>query len=250
MAATSRIEAHIRGLFDPSHLDPYPDEWGFTWVGDRSVERVGYATNLTPEVAHEAVAQDVDLVLTHHDAWSFVFGMAEACAEVLHPRGISHCFFHAPLDAADFGTGAALAESLGLRVTGRCTLYRDVFLCGRVGEPEQATGLGALAASLEAILGEPVRAWRHNDAPVRRACVVTGGGHTTDLLKEAVDLGCDTYITGAKMLYTVEYARLASLNLLVGSHTGTELPGTEALARRVAQACAIQAVRLAEPQVE
>lgn len=124
---------------------------------------------------------------------------------------MSHCFFRAPLDAADFG---------------------------------------AVAASFEAALHEPVRTRRHNDAPVSSVCVVTGGGHTTDLLKEAVDLGCDAYITGEKTLYTVEYARFAGLNLLVGSHTGTELPGTEALARRVAQACAIEAVRLAEPRVE
>lgn len=237
-------------LFDAGQLKQCPDEWGFTWVRDRPVLRMGYATNLTPEVAQEAIGQGVDLVLTHHDAWPFLFGMRERCVGLLHPHGISHSFFHAPLDAADFGTSASLAGWLGLRVTGKCLAYRDIFLCGRIGEPEQPMEFGALKARLEEALDEPVRAWRNNDSPVQKACVATGGGHVTDLVKEAVDHGCNVYITGEKMLYTVEYARFAAINLLVGSHTATELPGVEALARKVARDCGIEAVRLTEEHTE
>jgi putative NIF3 family GTP cyclohydrolase 1 type 2 len=237
-------------LFDAGQLEQAPDEWGFTWVNDRPVRRMGYCTNLTPEVAQEAVSEGVALVLTHHDAWPFLYGMRERCMEMLRPEGISHCFFHAPLDAADFGTSASLAERIGLRVTGRCLAYRDMFLCGRIGEAEQPMELGAVKALLEEVLGEPVRAWRNNDSPVQRACVAAGGGHTTDLVKEAVDQGCDVYITGEKVLYTVEYARFAGINLLVGSHTATELPGVEALARMVADDCGIEAVRLTEAHRE
>jgi putative NIF3 family GTP cyclohydrolase 1 type 2 len=219
-------------------------------VSDRPVRRIGYATNLTPEVAQEAIGQGADLVLTHHDAWPFLYGMRERCMDLLQPEGISHCFVHAPLDAADFGTSASLAQRLGLRVTGKCLPYREVFLCGRIGEPEQPVELGTMKHRLEETLGEPVRAWRNNDSPAQRACIATGGGHTTDLVKEAVDRGCDVYITGEKVLYTVAYARFARINLLVGSHTGTELPGVETLARTVADDCGIEAVRLPEAHGE
>jgi putative NIF3 family GTP cyclohydrolase 1 type 2 len=250
LAAASEVQCRTVGLFDPGKLEQCPDEWGFAWADEDSVLRIGYATNLTPEVAQEAARRGIDLVLTHHNAWPFLYGMAERCAELLHPRGISHGFFHAPLDDADFGTNAALAHRLGLRITGRCALYRDVFLCGRTGELEQPVDLDAMGDRLEAALGETVRVWRHNECPVQKVYIATGGGHMTDLLKEAVDLGCDTYITGEKMLYTIEYARFAGLNLLVGSHTGTELPGTEALAQKVAEICGIKAVLLPEPHVE
>jgi len=240
----------MTGLFDAGQLEQCPDEWGFTWASDRPIRRVGYATNLTVEVAREGIAQGVDLLLTHHDTWPFLYGMREACADLLHPRGISHCFFHAPLDAADFGTSAALAKRLGLRVTGKCLAYRDIFLCGRVAQPEQPLELDAVKALLTEALDEPVRAWAHNASPVQKVCIAAGGAHVTDLLKEAVDQGCDTYITGEKILYTLEYARLAGLNLLVGSHTGTELLGVEAMAQRVAEGCAVQAVRLVEEHVE
>jgi putative NIF3 family GTP cyclohydrolase 1 type 2 len=250
LATPSQVQSCIVGVFDADKLEQCRDEWGFTWVAEGPVLRIGYATNLTPEVAEEAVRQEVELVLTHHDAWPFLYGMAERCAALLHPQGISHCFFHAPLDDAGFGNNTALAERLGLRVTAKCALYRDTFFCGRIGELEQPVDFGAMLARLEEALGETVRAWRHSERPVQRAYVATGGGHTTDLLKEAVDRGCDTYITGEKMLYTVEYARFAGLNLLVGSHTGTELLGTEALARKVAEGCGIEAVRLPEPHIE
>ena len=57
----------------------------------------------------------------------------------------------------------------------------------------------------------------------------------TDFIKEAVDRGCDVYITGEKSLYTVEYAKFVEIDLLIGSHTATELPGVESFARKVAE---------------
>ncbi len=34
-----------------------------------------------------------------------------------------------------------------------------------------------------------------------------------------MDLGCDAYFTGEKILYTIQYAKQANINLIVGSHT-------------------------------
>jgi len=238
-------------LFDADQLAQCSDdERGFTWVSDRPVQRIGYATNLTPEVAAEAIEHGVDLVLTHHDAWPFLFGMRERCLDLLRPQGISHCFFHAPLDRASFGTCASLTRRLGLRVTDMCLPYQDTVLCGHVGEPEQPMELSAMQALLEEVLGEPVRAWQNNNSAVHRACVLPGGALMTDHVKHAVDQGCDVYITGEKVLYTVQYARFAGINPLVGSHTATELPGVEELARKVARGCGVEAVRLTEAHAE
>ena len=100
-------------------------------------------------------------------------------------------------------------------------------------------------------LGEPVRAWQNNDRPIERICIVCGGGFITDYIKEAVDCGCDAFITGEKILYSVEFAQFVGINLLVGSHTGTEFPGVESLARRVAEKLPdMQLVRLHEEPIE
>ena len=46
-------------------------------------------------------------MLTHHDAWDFVFGMQAACQDLLKQHQISCLYVHALLDDADFGTNAS-----------------------------------------------------------------------------------------------------------------------------------------------
>ena len=246
----SELQEIIEGLFEREKLDHLENDWGFT-LGDREVSRVGYATNLTPETVDQAVECGVDMMITHHEAWDFVYGMKERCMGKLQEHGISHCFFHLPLDDAEFGTNASLAARLGLQSIEKSTLYCDCFYCGRVGELPEPVSLDEFKARVEGIVEEPVRAWRNNDRLVKRVGTVCGGGAETKDVKEAVDRGCDVYVTGEKTLYTLEYARFAGINLIVGSHTFTELPGVEGLAQAVkARIPDVEIVRLQEEHIE
>lgn len=60
--------------------------------------------------------------------------------------------------------------------------------------------------------------------------VITGAGSGTGYVKEAAEAGCQLYITGEQSLYLVQYCMHLGMNLIVGSHTFTELPGVRALA--------------------
>jgi len=210
-------------------------EWGFTVEEKQEIRWIGYATNLTPETVEAAAKARVDLLLTHHDAWDFIYGMREFCQDEMRHRGMSHLFVHLPLDDADFGTSASLVRALGATVTER-THQEGVFCCGAVGEFSHPVQFQVLAKRLEALLAEPVQAWRAHDRMINRICAVTGGGHLTSDLREAVDLGCDAYITGEKVIYTVQYARFAGIDLFVGSHTFTEILGVQNLARKIKDA--------------
>jgi dinuclear metal center YbgI/SA1388 family protein len=246
----SEMQEIITRLFDREKLDRLPEDWGFT-LSDREVSRVGYATNLTPETVDQAVERGVDMMITHHEAWDFVYGMKEHCMGKLREHGISYCFFHLPLDDAEFGTNASLAARLGLQSIEKSSLYCDCFYCGRVGELSEPVSLDELNARMEGILEEPVRAWRNHDRPVRRVGMVCGGGSDTKDVQEAVDRGCDVYITGEKVLYTVLFAQFAGINLIVGSHTFTELPGVEGMVQEVKARCPdIEIVRLQEDHIE
>ena len=44
--------------------------------------------------------------------------------------------------------------------------------------------------------------------PIVKAFIVCGAGHLTSDMQEAVEEECDLYITGEKILYTLEYAQL------------------------------------------
>ena len=73
----------------------------------------------------------------------------------------------------------------------------------------------------------------------------------TDHVKEAAERGCDAYVTGEKLLYTVQYARFAKIDLFVGSHTFTEIFGVESLAKKIRQQFPeTEIVRLVEEHME
>jgi len=223
----------VRRLFEPVTLDDYPREFG--WV-DRSsrgeIARVGYATNLDPVTVDKAIEMAVDALVTHHDAWDFLYELRTKSHDKLKRASISHCFVHLPLDAAPFGTAATLAERLGLEI--RESFARDGdFLCGRICDCPPRMRLEEVAAQLTEVMGCEPRVWRHRAGQVRRVGITTGGGNLTDLLREASGRGCDTYITGETNLYTVAYARERELNLIVGTHTHTEFPGVESLCRKL-----------------
>ena len=66
-------------------------------------------------------------------------------------------------------------------------------------------------------------------------------------MRIAVENGCDTYVTGEYVLYSQQYAQHVGMNLLVGSHTNTEILGVEAMAQRLARGTGLKLVRISEP---
>jgi len=222
----------IRLCFEPLNLDDYEGEFGFVVNSPAFIARVGFATNLTPATARGATQAEVNALLTHHDAWEFLHEMRTDVLPMLKEASISHCFVHLPLDAATFGTAVSLAEKLGLRPQdefARC----EGLACGRICDLETPTALGALASRMAKAIGAGVRLWQNNSRAIRRVGITTGGGNLTDVLQEAADMGCDTYVTGETNLYTVQYARHRDMNLIVGTHTHTEFPGVEGLCNKL-----------------
>lgn len=243
-------EKFIESLFDTRSSDCFARESGITVRGAEEIKKVGYCTNLTLDTVEEAIRHDVNLMVTHHDAWDSMFGLKDACRERLLRGGISHYFNHLPLDDCDFGTNNSLAEKLGLRIIEKSHM-EDGFYCGRIAEFGEATMFEELVSRLELVLEEPVQAWKFRCGPIGRVGLVCGGGGLTPDVREASEKGCDTYITGEKTLYTIEYAKFMGMNLIVGSHTFTEVFGIESLAKRVKRRFGdIEIVRLTEDHLE
>ena len=96
------------------------------------------------------------------------------------------------------------------------------------------SSFAALVKRSEQILGVPVESWE-NSLQFIRGAIATGGAGYTSYLREAQQLGCDTYITGEGSMYTKLFAREVRMNLLFGSHYATELPGIKAFAGHIAE---------------
>ena len=236
----------LTGLFNEDKLQKSPGEWGFYNEMEKDVKRVGYATNLTPEIIRKAGREKIDFLLTHHDSWEFVFGLKESCNRILIEEGITHAFFHAPLDDAGFGTSASLAKALGLTGCIKVMPYADLYYGGVIGNRE-AEDFNVFREQLSHILKEDVRGYQNNDRPVKRVAVAAGGGNMTTDMQIAVKQGCDTYVTGEYVLYSQQYAEFSGMNLLVGSHTNTEILGVEAMAELLGSSTDVRLIRIPEP---
>lgn len=246
----TEIEEFIVSLFDSRDNDHFHEESGITVRGTEEIKRIGYCTNLTLDTVEEARKNDVDLIITHHDAWDFIFGLKDACREKLLENNISHYFTHLPLDDCDFGTNNSLSDKLGLQIIEKSHI-EDGFCCGRIAEFNENITFEELIHRVEAVLEEPVKAWKFKEGAIKRVGLVCGGGGFTTDVKEAVDKNCDVYITGEKTLYTIEYAKFIGINLIIGSHTFTEVFGIESLAKKIKEKYNnIDIIRLKEEHLE
>jgi putative NIF3 family GTP cyclohydrolase 1 type 2 len=239
----------LKNCFLPIRLDQYQGEFDYVVNSNNEIGRIGYTTNLNQIVAEKAADAKVDALITHHDAWDFLFELRTEVLNTLQTNAMSHCFIHLPLDAVDFGTAASLSERMGFAIQD-VFAYVDKLPCGRICECRPPLPLSTVTSRLARVTDDDVKIWTHNDSLVRRIGVATGGGHMTPHIKEAADKGCDTYITGETSLYTVEYARYRRINLLVGTHTHTELLGLEGMCDRLKQYLNVEFIRIHEGNFE
>lgn len=231
----NEFEQTIKKLFGTELLEEH-DDYGFTNTSNDDIKKVGYATNLSLETVEQAIQQGVDLIVTHHDAWDFLYGLREACVKKMQEHNISHFWIHAPLDFVEFGTCTSLMKALEINTIKKYSSYNeeDGDLPG-IGEYSNSLDFNLLREKMCSKLNEPVRAWKNNSKEVKRIGVLTGAGHSSAVIQKAVDEGCDTYITGEATLYAIQYAEFAGINLLVGSHTFTEIYGVKTLAQKIVE---------------
>ncbi|MNR62849.1 metal-binding protein [compost metagenome] len=70
-------------------------------------------------------------------------------------------------------------------------------------------------------------------------------------MRDAHLFGCDAYITGEKILYTIQYAKFINMNLIVGSHTFTEIFGVKSFAEKIKEKYdTLEIIELVEEHIE
>lgn len=152
MYTLKEIIDYSHTLFRTNHFDSYTTECGVTFDAQKLIKMIGYCTNLAPDSIEKAKESNDDLLITHHDAWDFIYGMKEECDHKLKEYGISHFFTHLPLDVAPFGTSSSLLKVLGLK---ECGKYSDEhgYLCRAMGKYEESISYDELVLRLESKMG-------------------------------------------------------------------------------------------------
>jgi dinuclear metal center YbgI/SA1388 family protein len=197
-SSLAQVVATLESRYPPSTAEPW-DAVGLV-CGDpeASVRRILWAVDAVEEVIDQAIAAEVDLVVTHHPL--FLTGVHSVAAttpkgRIVHrlvQAGIGLYCAHTNADVADPGVSDALASALGL--SGTRVLVGTTL--GRIGELADAMALADFAGTVVAALppthhgvrvaGDPAR-------PVRRVAVCGGSGDS--LLGVATAEGADVLVT-------------------------------------------------------
>lgn len=137
---------------------------------------------------------------------------------------------HLPLDChPEVGNNAVLARRLEVEVEGRFGEYEGlpVGVYGRIG-----CSLAELGSRLERSLGCAPHVLVGGPTHIERVGIVTGGAG--DMIRDAVALGLDAFITGEGQHHTFFDAEELGINVFYAGHYATETVGVKALAEKVA----------------
>ncbi len=206
-------------------------------VGHRSakVSKVLLSLDLTESVLAEALAEQVQLIVTHHPViWDPVKSLTDSdnCGTMLLSlveNRIAVISMHTNLDIAQGGVNDILLERLGARAEAGL----DSSGCGRIGHLPAPERLDVFLQDCKAALN--ANGLRYYDAgrPVYKLAVMGGAG--ADAIEDAFRAGCDTYVTSDIKYHQFLMAGELGVNLVDADHFCTENPIIPALAEALQQ---------------
>ena len=198
--------------------------------GDRLVNRVLVARDITEPVIEEAIRYGVQLIIAHHPV---IWGGAKTVTDetvmgrkllLMAEHGIAAICAHTNLDAVEDGVNDALAVKLDLSDIGQ--LHQDgvdqqgrPYGIGRIGTV-QTQSLYDFALSVKQLLGSNGVRLVDGGKPVHTVAV--GGGSCGNMLQDAIAQGCDTFVTSDVKYDGFLDAKALGINLIDAGHYPTE----------------------------
>ncbi|MDP0590222.1 MAG: Nif3-like dinuclear metal center hexameric protein [Candidatus Endonucleobacter bathymodioli] len=216
---------------------------GLQVEGKDSVGKIITGVTACQALIDKAIELNADALLVHHGYFwkgddAVLTGMGRRRIESLLKNGISLIAYHLPLDGhPELGNNAQLAKRMGWSVKGGMGSgqARPV---GNWGEPDQVMSVGDMASRLEQSLS-------------RKPLVISGGSHDVktlawctgaaqNMIKNAVELGVDAFVSGEISESTVHFARENGIHYFSAGHHATERYGVQALAVFLEKKCGIE----------
>jgi dinuclear metal center YbgI/SA1388 family protein len=241
-AALNDVTAWLDDLLQTDTLPDYAGALnGLQMEHVGPVHRIAAAVDASLRTIQQAVACGANLLIVHHGLfWSGaqpVRGALYRKLALLMKHDIAVYSSHLPLDRhADVGNNVLLARTLGLTPEASWYAFKGVPI-----------GIVASDDSTTQDLAERVRVFSRAHAhhavitphdPTRRSrriAICSGGGATSESIREARQLGADTLIVGEGPHHTAIDAEESDLVVMYAGHYATETLGVQALAAAVAQ---------------
>jgi dinuclear metal center YbgI/SA1388 family protein len=199
----------------------------------KTVKRILLALDLSKEVVEQAIAQKIDMIITHHPA---IFKKLKRVVDndwqqdlllTLMENGIAVYSAHTNLDCVSTGVNDVLAKLLKLE---DADILDDSNGLGRIGCVEKMT-LADYAQFVKTALKSDYVIVGDAGKQVHKIAVCGGAG--SDLIDLALAKGADTLVTGDVKYHSAQQAVFSGLNIIDAGHQPTELPVLDKLADRL-----------------
>lgn len=194
---------------------------------DVEVKKILLALDMSTAVAAQAIENRAEVIITHHPL--FFSGVKRltltdeknAYIYELIKNDIAVYSAHTNLDAAPGGVNDVLAEKINLAQVEVFSIEdEDTVGIGRVGVVRQPMTVAAFARKVKRALGLKSIAFADAGRPVYKVAVIGGGG--SEYYRAALATGADTLVTGDVKYHVAQNALLAGINIIDGTHQGTE----------------------------
>lgn len=248
------LARELDALLRSHEIADYPGAFnGLQVDADAPVRAVAAAVDASHAAIEQAIAAGANFLLVHHGLfWGGarpVTGVQRTKLKALLDHDIAVYGSHLPLDAhPDVGNNALLARTLGLEPTGRWLDVKGTPIGVTVDCDVATADLVARATDFAAGHAHHVVATPFApDRRTQRIALCTGGGASSESIREALDLGADTLVTGEGPHHTAVEAREQGLVIIYAGHYATETLGVRALARLIAERHHIPAIMIDAP---
>jgi dinuclear metal center YbgI/SA1388 family protein len=230
--------------FAPTRLAEEWDNVGLL-VGDPTgqAEQVMTCLTVTPESAEEAIAKQVDLIVSHHPlpfrplkrlttdstASRLIWNLVRAGVSIYSP--------HTGFDSASEGINQSLGERLGMQEIVPLVPIKDDpqgLGAGRIGKLASSQRLSEFVESVKSSFGlEGIQVVGDLDDSVEAIAVACGSGGS--FLEKARRAKCDTFVTGEATFHTCLEAKANHISLVLLGHYASERFAVESLAGQIAK---------------
>jgi dinuclear metal center YbgI/SA1388 family protein len=239
--ALSAVVAHLDELLRTRDTPDYPPALNGLQVDHRGpVKKIAAAVDVSTRVIRTAIDIGANLLLVHQGLfWGGLqplTGPFYSRVRLLLEHDVALYSAHLPLDAhPTLGNSALMAAELGLEPLAGFARYETVD-CGVRGESDVTTVelLERVRAFSRSQGGDAIASLLPPGRRTRRWAICSGAGADVNTIREALQLGIDTLITGEGPHWTAVDAEDKSLVIIYAGHYATETLGVRALAERVA----------------
>ena len=200
----------------------------------KEVKTILVALDPFPSVCREAVAENADLLVTHHPIIHGTISSVtdqttygQALLELME-HNISAVNAHTNLDCADGGVNDTLAKAIGLSDIQK--IAPDPYGLLRQGLVDDQS-LEVFLATVKSNLGCTGLRYVNGGKDVRKVAV--GGGSCGSELAAVAAAGCDTFVTADVKYNQFWDAKMLGINMIDAGHFHTENPVVAVLAKKI-----------------